>query len=201
MFQNLYVLCATVGGTVLVLQTILLVLGVGHDADSDMHVDLHDGDLGHDASLVHEHGTGHAHHADPFLKLLSLKTMVAFITFFGLAGLASSHHGIAEIPALLVALCAGSLALYIVAYLMAAMYRLQSRGNLDLQNAVGGTGKVYLRVPGQRSGMGKVLVAVQGRKVECKAVTAGPEIPTGTEVRILSLNAPDTAEVLAVGKE
>jgi hypothetical protein len=203
MFNNLYLLCATVGGTVLVVQTILLLFGAGGDADSDVHVhvgDMHHGDLGHDAGLAHEHGTDHHHHGDSFLKLLSFKTVVAFITFFGLAGLACTRNGIAEIAALFIAVGAGSVALYIVAYLMAAMYRLQSKGNLDLRNAVGGTAKVYLRVPGERSGQGKVLVAVQGRKVECKAVTSGPEIPTGAEVRIVGLSA-DTAEVIPVGKE
>ena len=44
--------------------------------------------------------------------------------------------------------------------------------------------------------MGKVTVSIQGRKVECKAVTKGPEIATGTPVRIVDTSASDTLEVL-----
>lgn len=195
--QTLYVLCATVGGTILVVQTILLALGGGHDADSDIDPgDLHDSSFGHGSGHDSAHDHAHAHEADSFLKLISFKTLVAFVTFFGLAGLASRQAGYAALPALGVAVAAGSIGLYAVAYLMAAMARLQSKGNLDLSNAIGQSGKVYLRVPSERSGRGKVTVSVQGRRVEIKAVTAGPEIPTGTEVRVIGTSAPDTLEVV-----
>ncbi len=200
--STMYLLCATLGGTILVVQTILLAVGAGADTDADVDVgDLHDGDLGH-GEVSHGHDLGHGHDhdtaqaADSFLKLLSFKTLVAFVTFFGLGGLATSRSGWDSLPALVVAVCAGCLALYIVAYLMAAMARLQSKGNIDLRNAVGQTGKVYLRVPAEKSGQGKVTVAVQGRRVECKAVTPGPEIPMGAEVRIVGASASDTVEVL-----
>ena len=95
---------------------------------------------------------------------------------------------------------AGALALYLVAYLMGALSGLQSKGNLDFKNAVGERGRVYLRVPGSNSGLGKITLALQGRSVECKAVTRGPEIPTGADVRVVSVTA-DTLEVEPVGKE
>ncbi|MBI4600598.1 MAG: hypothetical protein HY721_01425 [Planctomycetes bacterium] len=191
-----YMICATAGGTVLVIQTVLLMMGVGADADADADVDP--GDI-HD--VPHDAGHGHDHAGEGFLKVLSFKTLVAFVTFFGLSGLASQKSGLGAAPTLVIALCAGSLALYLVAYLMAALSRLQSKGNLDLKNAVGETAKVYLRVPGERSGQGKVIVAVQGRRVECKAVTAGPEIPTGAEVQVVGTSTPDTLEVLVAERK
>lgn len=198
---TLYLLCAAVGGTILIVQTILLAIGGGGHGDGDFDAeDLHDGHLGHD------HGDGHGsdsaadHASDTFLKLLSFKTMVAFVTFFGLGGLASLQGGLDHMPSLLIALGAGALALYLVAYLMGAMSGLQSKGNLDFRNAVGERGRVYLRVPGSNSGLGKITLALQGRSVECKAVTRGPEIPTGADVRVVSVNA-DTLEVEPAGKE
>ena len=188
-----YLLCAVIGGTILVVQTLLIVTGVGSDGDVDTDPgDLHDGDF-HDV-----HDTAHSHGADSFLKIVSFKTLVAFVTFFGLGGLASAKGGTAEAPSILVALTAGVLALLSVAYLMGAISRLQSRGNVDLKNAVGKAAKVYLQVPGERSGAGKVMVAVQGRKVEARAITPGPAIPTGAEVRIVSVNEADTLEVLPI---
>ena len=70
---------------------------------------------------------------------------------------------------------------FLVGFLMASLGKLQSAGNLDLQNAVGRPGKVYLRIPASRAGHGKVTVEVQGRSIEVEAVTPGaappPRIP------------------------
>ncbi|HLU39365.1 MAG TPA: NfeD family protein [Planctomycetota bacterium] len=180
--ETVYLICAVAGGTILVAQTVLAALGGGH----------HDG--GHDALPdVSDPGSiADAH--DAFLKLLSLKTVVAFVTFFGLAGLACRRAALSDATALGIALGAGVLALWIVAWLMAALTKLQSRGNVDLRNAIGSQGKVYVRVPGARTGAGKVLLTVQGRTVEARAVTDGPEIEAGAQVTVTGA-AGNTLEV------
>lgn len=207
--ESLYLVCAVGGGTILIVQTVLLMLGGASDSadDGDFSADhdLGGHDVPHDAGSAagHEHdatATSDAHEGT-FLKVLSFKTLVAFVTFFGLSGLACRRAGMDHVPTLFVALAAGSVALYLVAYLMTSLSRLQSRGNVSLSNAVGVTGKVYLRVPGGRSGEGKVHVVVQGRLVECRAITAGPEIPTGAQVRVVSVAGPNTLEVVPAGKE
>jgi len=184
--ENVYVVCAVVGGTLLVVQTILMAVG-GH----------HDGDVTHDADASHADGPGDSTHDASFVKWLSLKTIVACLTFFGLAGLAAQKWGASGGVSLLVAILAGTAAIVFVALLMAGLGRLQSKGNLDLQNAVGTIAKVYLRVPASRSGAGKVTLEVQGRFVEAEAVTAGSELPVGTPVRVVGVAGPLTLEVSA----
>jgi membrane protein implicated in regulation of membrane protease activity len=179
--RTLYLVCALIGGTAIVVQTILLLVG-GGDGDLDDGPDVH-----HDGS-----------HSDvAFLKWLSIKGIVAFLTFFGLAGLAtgSSPRPLQTLP---VALAAGLAALFAVGWMMRALSRLQSSGTLDLGNAVGKTGRVHLRIPPARRGAGKVMVEVQGRLVECGAVTAANEIPTGTPVRVVAVSG-DVLEVAAEG--
>ncbi len=191
--QTLYLLCAAVGGTILVIQTVMLLVGMGDShGDGFDSSDAHDAGIGHDAT--------HAGDAagDLFVKVLTFKTVVAFLTFFGLAGMGSLSSGVSRVPSLTIAILAGGAALLIVAYLMAGLSKLQSKGNLDLRNAVGSLAKVYLRIPAHREGQGKVTVLVQGRKVECKAVTSGPEIPTGAEVKVVALSSTDSLEVLPV---
>jgi hypothetical protein len=177
--RTLYLVCALVGGTAIVVQTLLLLVG-GADADVDDATDHHD-----------------ATHSDAaFLKWLSVKGIVAFLTFFGLAGLASgsSPQPYRTLP---IALAAGVAALVAVGWMMRALSRLQSSGTLDLENAVGKTGRVHLRIPAGRRGAGKVMLEVQGRLVECGAVTAAAgELPTGTPVRVLSVQG-DVLEVAA----
>jgi len=218
--ETMYMICAIGGGAVLVIQTVLLLLGGDTDAGgSDIHGGFDAGglhhdfgmdagghdvgqDVGHDVGqdVGHEVGHSDAYQAS-YLKVLSFKTLVAFFTFFGLGGLASRKSGLEPGPTMLIALGAGLAALYVVAYLMSMLFRLQSRGNINLANAVGQTGKVYLRIPEKNSGTGKVNVMVQGRLVECKARTTGTEIPTGAEVKVVGVVGSNTLDVLPVGKE
>jgi hypothetical protein len=191
--EQVYLACAAVGGTILVVQTLLLMFA-GH-GDLDGHVDGADM---HDVS-GHDHvGDGHG---DLFVKLLTFKTVVAFLTFFGLAGLASGSAGFDRGPSLLMAIAAGCCALFAVGYLMSALSRLQSRGNLNVKNAVGRPARVYLRIPANRQGHGKIMVTFQGRTVECRAMTPGAEIPTGAQVKVIAATGVDMLEVQSLEKE
>ena len=70
---------------------------------------------------------------------------------------------------------------------------------MDPQRAIGKVATVYLRVPGGRSGKGKITVSIQGRTVEFGAVTASDdEIPTGAECRVVAMTSSNTFEVAPV---
>ncbi len=186
MMDNVYFGCAAVGGSILALQTLASLLGFGH----------HDADVG---AADHEidHHVDHVD-GDAYMKVFTFKTIVAFLTFFGLAGLACERNGLRSASAFVLALLAGGAALYAVAWMMHALSKLQSKGNVRLENAIGLAGKVYLRIPPRREGLGKVTVEVQGRSVEVRAMTAGPELPTGAPVKIVATHEPDTLEVVAL---
>ena len=176
--DTLFFYMAVVGGTFLAIQTLMLILGIGVDADVDSDFDI---DADHGDSTI--------------LKKLSLQAIVAFVTFFGLTGLAMRHAEIGVGMASVGAVAAGLGAIWLVGSLMAALAKLQSKGNLELSNAVGQSARVYVRIPSSDTGTGLVHVAVQGRRAECKARTAGPEIPSGAEVQVLSVAADGVLEV------
>ena len=173
MMSTVFLYCAVVGGTVLVLQFVLLSFGAGADTDTGL-----------------DHGAGHAagvgHDQSAFLKLFSMQTVSTFLTFFGLAGLATARLQWSPVAVAAAAGLAGFAALMVVGKLMQSLGRLQSHGNVDLDNAVGHTGRVYLRIPAAGTGHGRVLMEVQGRTVECRAVSRAAEIPTGATVRVLA---------------
>jgi membrane protein implicated in regulation of membrane protease activity len=171
--DGIYLYCAAIGGALLVIQFVMLALGGGAD-----HADAHpsvDGSL-HDAA---------------FLKYLSLQTLAAFATFFGLAGLATSRAGWSTTTTTITAICAGVLALWSVARATAWMLTLQSTGNVDLANAIGQEANVYLRIPPAGDGNGRVMLTVQGRRVEAKAISQSGEIATGERVRVMACAADD----------
>ncbi len=178
--STVFLYCAAIGGTFLVLQFLLLLFGLGGDTDTGSGHDL-----GHDVG--HDQGA--------FLKLFSLQTLTTFATFFGLVGMATENAGWSPLSVTLTAAVAGIGALWVVARLMRGLAALQSDGSVDLQNAVGHSGSVYLRIPPQGHGHGRVMLTVQGRTVECRAVSRALEIPTGAQVRVLEHTEDDVLVV------
>lgn len=181
--STVFLYSAVIGGTILVVQFVLLLFGAGGDSDFG----------GDHAGHAPGHDVGHSQSA--FLKLLSLQTISTFFTFFGLVGLGTEHLAWAPTTVAAVATAAGAGALFLVAKMMGALSRLQSQGNLDLHNAVGLTANVYLRIPPSGAGHGRVLMQVQGRTVECRAISRGDEIPTGAIVRVLARTDDDVLVV------
>ena len=75
----------------------------------------------------------------------------------------------------------------LVAVLMRTLVRLQSSGTLNIQNAVGVTGRVYLTIPERGSGMGKITIEVQGRSREILATTDGDALASGTPATVVEV--------------
>jgi hypothetical protein len=77
--------------------------------------------------------------------------------------------------------------------------RLQAQGNLDYRFSIGLQGEVYLSVPPERTGTGKVNITLQERLIEAEAVTDDKErLPTGSRIRVVGLSGNN---VLLVSKE
>lgn len=168
--HTFYLWSAMIGGGLLVLQLLLTLVGGDSDVDGEV-------DAGAD-------GAG-----------LSFRTAVAFMTFFGLAGMMALNAGFSPVLSLALACLAGAVAFWLVGLAMFQVSRLRSSGNVDIANAVGAEARVYLRVPAERSGEGRVTVPIQGRTMQYRALTRGPELATGSLCRVVAVHAGDTLEV------
>jgi hypothetical protein len=197
MATMVYSICAVIGGTLLLCQFIMTLIGldhagaddVPHDFGHDFAHDVHTGDTAHSAA-PHEHSTSW------FVGIITFRTIVAALTFFGLTGLAGDAAGWPAAPTLVVALGAGAGAMYIVHWIMRTLYRLRADGTVRIERAVGQVGSVYLRVPAHKAGVGKIQVGVQNRTMEYEAMTSqGQELPVGARVVVTHVVGPDTVEV------
>ena len=185
--NTVYLGCAVAGGAVLLVQTAFLLLGGG------------DHDVGH-ADVQHDFtsaGSGEPEH-DAGFGLISIRSGAAFLCFFGLGGMYGASEGWSAPATVGVAFGAGALMLLVVAWLFSLQRKLYAQGNLDPRNALQRPARVYLRIPGQNSGKGKVTVSIQGRTHEYNASTRGAELPTGSVVRIVRQITEDTFEVEAL---
>lgn len=194
-----YLICALVGGTLVACQFALTLLGLGghHDAGGDHDMGGHDAG-GHDAA---GHDTDHDQHvhasaASWFLSVLTFRTLTAGIAFFGLTGLALSSADATLEVTLAAAVAAGVAAVFAVGWAMKSFSRLNIDGTLHIRRAVGAAGTVYLSIPANKAGAGKVHVAMSGRLVEYKAMTADNDLPTGAKIVVVAIVNSDTVEVI-----
>jgi hypothetical protein len=212
MLDSLFSITALVGGTVLAFQFVMMLLGLGHDGDGsnvsgghdvstdgadggiDGDVGLEDSGFESDASL--DHGDLTAHQLHWFYEMLSLRTISAALTFFGLVGKTSLAYGHSPAATLIYALLAGGAAMYVVYWLFKQIYKLQNAGNENVRHAIGLPATVYVPIPAGRAGTGKVMFRLQDRTVEYQAVTNEPSrLSTGEKVVIVGIVNTGTVRV------
>lgn len=210
--------CIAVPSTlILLLQTIFSIAGIGDDADinlsdtggidmgTDIDVDVNinvdadvdfgvdtdidtdiDGDVCPDGdvdSVTHVHGNFAS------LRLFTLQGIVAFLAVFGWVSIAAVSSGMPSVGAVVLGFVAGFFAMYGVAKLVQISSKLSENGTIDFRNAIGETAAVYIPIPPNGEGEGKVTLTLQGRFMECSAVSNEKELlKTGTVVRVTDLN-------------
>lgn len=178
--DTLYLICAIVGGTFLIGQFLLSLVGIGHDVD-------------HDAS-VHSDSD---HGSSWFAGVLSLRAITAAVMLFGLSGMWATAAGRDLITGLGFAGLGGVAGLLLVAQLMRFLHGLAEEGNIQIDNSVGLPATVYLTIPGKLASAGKVQLELQNRTVEYQAVTAHPDpLLTGSRVTVVAVVNSDTVEVI-----
>lgn len=174
--NTIYLICAVAGGTMLLLRLILTLIGLDHgggdlpdDASFDVDTDAADG-----------HGGG--------LNLFSMQSIAGFLTMFGLVGMGLLQINVSEALSMVGALLSGGVTAVATALIFLQMQKLQSEGTLNIRNAIGRTGTVYLTIP--ESGTGVVNVTVQGAMRTLDAVSQrGNRLPTGTVIKVVDITA------------
>lgn len=189
--SSVFFYCAVIGGAVLVLQLVLMMVGVddggfGDVADVGGVDDVFDG----------LDGDGTEASGFWFFEMLSLRTLAAAATFFGLVGKAALSSGQTGGVSLTLALVAGYGAMYAVYWAFKQVLKLETSGNTDIRNSVGSVGQVY--VPIDPGAAGKIQLPLQGRTVELQARSdAAERLETGAKVRVTEILAADTVKVAA----
>lgn len=142
---------------------------IGGDADADV-----DGDFDADG-FDHE------------FSALSLRSIIAFFTFFGWTGVLALHNGLNIWIAVILSVITGLGAMMIVAYMIYKFAQLEQSGTLNLYHALDQSGEVYLPIPEHEKGVGKIHLLVDGTIREMDAVTSGEGLKTGMAVRVVGI--------------
>lgn len=120
--------------------------------------------------------------------ILTFRGIVSFFSIFSWLTLALTENNVPTILALIIGAIAGFLIMFLIGYLFFRIKYANYSGTLDIRNAIGLKASVYLRIPANETGIGKVQMTVQSRYAELDAVTRWPqEIATGETVRVVSV--------------
>ncbi len=210
--------CIAVPSTIiLILQTIVLLFGAdGHegfnpsdtsglDFDHDfsgLHhgMDFSDIDIDIDSDVsghMQGHINGHSHgdiedmsHLQDFdtLRLFTVQGLVGFFTTFSWSSIAGIGQGVNPWAAMLVGFILGVILMYVVAIIIKYSRHLAEDGTFNIRNTLGHTATVYIPIPQERQGQGKVNVTVNNRFLELSAITNEHRaIKTGESVRIIDI--------------
>ena len=153
---------------IFVIQTVMTFLGLGdHDADFDL--DTSDGSFD----------------ADPSMNLLTFRNLVNFCLGFGWTAVLMHEKIQSNALLIIVSVIVGRLLVTVVMWIFKWLSGMQQTGNIDVhKSAVGCEGKVYLTIPGERKGEGKVQITINNAVREYDAVTDGETIPTGKAIKV-----------------
>ena len=126
-------------------------------------------------------------------NLYTFRNLVNFCLGFGWSAILL-RESIGSTPLLIVvSVIVGVILVTLVMLLFKWLSGMQEAGNINVfKSAVGCEGKVYLAVPGERSGSGKVQITINDAVREYEAVTDGPALATGTTVRVVEVISADT---------
>ena len=160
---------------VFIIQSILTFVGADADSDFDMDVDSSmDGDLSN---------------IDGGANLLTFRNFVNFLLGFGWS-VVLLQESIASVPLLIiVSVLVGVALVAAVMFLFKWLSGMQQSGNIDVsKSAKGCEGKVYLTIPAERGGEGKVQISISGAVREYNAVTESENpLKTGTPIRVVDI--------------
>jgi len=196
--------CAAIPMTVvMILQLVLMLIGIGFDSDTDSDID--DGVI--DDGVIDSHAETPPHESSSnggasILKIFTVRGIVAFFALGGWAGLAAVSADLHPIWVIQISLLVGVCALLLAAIVIRLALRMQTSGNLNLNNAISQTAEVYIRIPPARTEKGKVTMLLQERFVELDAVTDSEvELMPTTKVDVVALVNEDCLVVYPVSEE
>ena len=149
---------------------------IGHEAmNHDMNAD----------SVSHE-GTNPADAGS--LRIFTIQTVMAFLCVFGWTASVMYSSDRSSLKASAVGFIFGAIAMYLIAKLAQQTAKLTANGTFNPKNAIGAEGSVYIPIPANSSGNGKINIVVQGSLMECDAMTEEHEqLTTGTKIRVTDI--------------
>ena len=161
---------AIITSVIFLVQTILTFLG--SDASDGLSADF-DGNLDH---------------IDAPFQLFSLRNLINFLLGFGWAGVAFFESISNKMILLGLATVVGIIFVVLFFFLIQQIMKLTEDNTFKIENLKGKTGEVYINIPKEKSGKGKILISTNGTNHELDAMTLSETmISSGSMVKVVDV--------------
>ena len=158
---------------VFIIQTIMTFLGT--DSSDGLEADF-DGDL---------------NGADAPFQLFSLRNLVNFLLGFSWTGI-SFYTTISNKPLLIfLSLAVGVSFVYLFFLVIRQVQKLAEDNSFKITNTLNKTAEVYLTIPENKKGKGKIMISVNGAFHELEAMTENDKIQSGSTVKVVRIENND----------
>lgn len=151
---------------VFIIQTILTFAGMDSDGGMDVEAD------------------GFLHGKSMPFQLFTFRNFINFFLGLGWSLITFENTFDSPVAWVLVSTLIGLLLVAAVMMIFRFMSKMEQSGTIDIKNAVGCKGNVYLKIPAGKEGEGKIQISIQGAIREYNAMTTGEELKTGSPVRV-----------------
>ena len=129
------------------------------------------------------------------LNLFTIKNFMGFLVGFGWTGVCFYDTITSPILLILAAFVVGCLFVGIFVFIYKQTKKLEHNGAFKIEDVKGMTVSVYLRIPSEGTGKGKVQVSQNGSVHELDALTDDEEIPSGAKVKVIDIIDNETVKV------
>ena len=167
-FLKTYWIIASTASLIFIIQTIMTLVGLG---DSDGFDTDFDGD---------------AQFEGPF-QLFSIRNLVNFFLGFGWGGVCFYNTFSSKVWVSVFAFLTGLTFVVLFFFIIKQFLKLGKDNTFRIQNTLGKNADVYLAIPEEKSGKGKIQISVKGAFHEINAMTEGERIPTGGKAQVISI--------------
>ncbi len=118
-------------------------------------------------------------------QFFTLKNLVAFFTIFAWAGIACLDSGLSNGVSMVISFISGIMMMGVMGGLFYFLGKATESGTLQMKNAIGAVGEVYMEIKAQRGNIGQIQVLVQGTLRTLEALSDDKEnLPQGTVVSV-----------------
>ncbi len=127
--------------------------------------------------------------ADAPFQLFSLRNLINFLLGFSWTGI--SFYTLIEnrLFLILLSVAVGILFVYLFFVIIKQVQKLAEDNSFKISNTLNKTAEVYLPIPKNKSGKGKIMISVNGAFHELDAMTEHDKIPSNTIVKVVRIES------------
>lgn len=122
----------------------------------------------------------------PF-HLFTIRGIIGFFMLFGWSGFLFSKNDMNFLGTFIISFLCGFIMMLIIALIYYFADKLGESGNVELSSAIGREGEVYIPIPGENSGTGKISIILNNSLKELDAVTYHETLKSGEVVKVTKI--------------